>query len=94
MTLKFPNFTYSSPIDVSYWKFFFHRFFFVLNQTSGQVPDFYSVIFQIRIKMIRIGDAYVLSEHDEIELKLLNALNVKFKFFELVGLLIGIIREG
>ena len=52
------------------------------------------MIFQIRIKMIRIGDAYVLSEHDEIELKLLNALNVKFKFFELVGLLIGIIREG
>ena len=59
----------SSPIDVSYW-IFFSIIFFVLNQTSGQVPDFYSVIFQIRIKMIRIGDAYVLSEHDEIELKL------------------------
>ena len=59
---------------IPYWrvllKILFPSFFFVLNQTSGQVPDFYSVIFQIRIKMIRIGDAYVLSEHDEIELKL------------------------
>lgn len=71
MTLKCPNFTcWLHPLLTCPIENYFSIVFYVLNQTSGQVPDFYSVIFQIRIKMIRIGDAYVLSEHDEIELKL------------------------